>query len=566
MTTYVYLDVSKKQEFIFRNNKLKENIYNSLIIKTITEIDEDFKTIDFLPVKLMDFYKENEGEKVYSGGGNSILKFEEKEKVEKFIKCYSKNVFECYPELELYISHFTPQNEEESKFKYIRKELHALADLQKDTRKSRFRRISYGIEKIDEVGRPVSFKEVKTKEEIRKSEDAKFKKAKDYFENTFLKKLNNVDNMLSKIKITNDLEDYKKTTVEKEDNQTNNKLINHSNNQTENTSKNYIGVISIDGNKMGEIVDKIECPTMLSYVGEEIDKLYSAAIAKAIINIVGDEKENKKPLLITPIVFAGDDICIITEAEKSISLASEILSQIQELSQGEAFNNKYENLNGLMKKINIKYLTACGGVSIVKAGYPFFEAVELAEEMCKNAKIHTHKLKCKNEINQDNQDNQDNQENNISVNASFIDWTVIKGGKRETQDYQKYVGDNNKNSKFSIKPLYVLAKNCTNKSFYQDDVFTYQGFKKILDDIKKQMKTKNAKLTSSGVQKIKEAMYVGEDRYKMLLEMNQIVLEDVLKDTHTKNGILDNGKEKIYILRDIIEALDFFETEEANND
>ncbi len=47
MSAYVYIDVSQKQEFIYKTSKLKQNLYNSFIIKAVTErLTEEGKSLD----------------------------------------------------------------------------------------------------------------------------------------------------------------------------------------------------------------------------------------------------------------------------------------------------------------------------------------------------------------------------------------------------------------------------------------------------------------------------------------------------------------------------------------
>jgi len=82
--------------------------------------------------------------------------------------------------------------------------------------------------------------------------------------------------------------------------------------------------------------------------------------------------EGKRFLPFRPIVFGGDDVAFVCDGRLGLSLAIEYLRQLEShtgnLSDGQG------------------QLTACAGIVIVKAHYPFARAYKLADELCKKAK------------------------------------------------------------------------------------------------------------------------------------------------------------------------------------
>ena len=74
----VLWEVSRKQDYIFTSNKLKENIGASIIIDKLHQK---------CPVKLISDIKKIG---VYSGGGSSLYKFENGEEAKAFIKAVSE--------------------------------------------------------------------------------------------------------------------------------------------------------------------------------------------------------------------------------------------------------------------------------------------------------------------------------------------------------------------------------------------------------------------------------------------------------------------------------------------
>ncbi|WP_053956478.1 hypothetical protein [Inediibacterium massiliense] len=559
-STYIFIDVSKKQSFIYKNNRLKDNVYNSVIIKAITEtLEEDLneenmtndmkilykklkKEMIFLKYELDKLKEEGKIiETMYSGGGNSIIKFEDKKTAIQFIENYSLKIYEKFPQLELYIS-YVEGSEFDMDEEKIHKELHKRADKLKDARRGQIKRLTYGVEQIDELGYP--------KQNL--SEKKCFKEAKNFLQSKLKKDLNEKN-----IEFTYELESYKKI----------NKAL-----KDDSIVKNHMGVIAIDGNKMGELVNAIKTMDKeksyyyyLKQMSKEISKVYYESVKNALLTVA----KKRNGIMITPIVLAGDDICLITQGTIAIELAAEMINQLHILSDTSKLDKK-SILKKLMENKNIKNLTAAAGVCIVKPGYPFFESIKIAESRQSFGKTSMHKIKT---IETD----QDNKRDSPKVaNVSMIDWEIVKGSDKEEIDYLEYISEGSKIKTYHIKPLWITTPRYKGNKFYQEGTFLYEGFKNIVEKI--QGMKKKGEISSSELQKIKNAMYSGEKQYELVFDMQKTTginnLETMInQELNQENSSVEKRycifnkpcqedeekNESIYILNDIIDVLDFME-------
>ncbi len=498
--TFVLVDVSKKQEFIFKSSRLKDNLTNSHIIKSITEYNDsqDYSQMD---VSLNSFIKKCKASKVYCGGGNSIISFDSEGEAKDFIRKYSKAVLEKYPDLELYLSML--KKEDNSVFNNDdRKELIKKASELKEKRRSRYEKVSFGIENIDkETGFPMeSRKDVKEYEKIVNIARYNLSNILDLDKN-------------SSVEITSQLEEYKAKSKD---------------------GVSYMGIISIDGNGMGDLVNKIKDIEALSRFSDEIRRIYFKAVTDYLKQL-GKGKSTKE--YVTPIVSAGDDLCLIMNGKIAIDAAAKIIENIKK----ESMESQE------IKKITKWGLTACAGVVIVKGGYPFFDAYKEAEKMCKNAKMYLHNIKREDE-----------------EYFSVVDWKIVQGSNIEANDFIENIKI--KNEKYHIKPLIVDKY----KSYYESTnntyIFSYHDFKSITNKIKDMIKEN--KISRSTLKRLQESFYDGFESYKIDIEARRkehteelfkIIMEHFSdKNIENELGVIKTPfGENIYLLNDIIDSLKF---------
>lgn len=461
MAAYAYIDVSQKQEFIYKRNKLKDNLYHSFIIKSVTEKLEGLDPRQ-AKVSLSGYLEKHcrgQSEVVYSGGGNSIIRFPSLQQGQAFVRGYSRAVLEDYPDLELYISLVDESEVNEcgdGQEKKIREKLYQKADQLKDKRRARFRRWTYGVEKIDETGQAIR-SEGKT--------DRDYKLARKYLQGSLEQKLEGTS-----ITITSELQDYKKGDE----------------------GKSYIGVITLDGNKMGEMVQQIPTFEKLAVFSREIENIYETALVDALKDY--DESRLSNPqtgeqLYITPVLMAGDDICLVVEAEHALEIAAQILKNIKAISEIK----KQKSLHNTW--LPGDYLSACAGVAIAGYTYPFFEAVKAAEALCQRAKEMPHKVTARESGEQ---------------RASFIDWEILQGQVAASQTYEDFVKHGRAREFFHIKPLCVDQE----QAVMEDGIYSYDAFRKLVRKI-----SKDKEISSSLLEDLKKNLYSGWEQYQLFFKM-----------------------------------------------
>lgn len=417
MNKYVMLlEIGKKQQYIFRSNKLAENIGASIIIRHATE--EDAKK----------YYKKYNPTIIYEGGGNALYVFSTKQDGISFAKEYSLDLMKRYPGITLYLVGYELKENQTVKEGIL--QCYRLLANKKNNRMNAVSAIDYGkTVRCTATNMPATDSE---KLFVGKTKYLPKERAENPMSGESIVKYYN----------SSQQEDIFKDLLPKDYQFP--KEVDKLGRSKGNSS--YIAVVHIDGNRMGEKIRKFneeygKQPTenieqfdsrYIKALGEfsaSIRKQYETSV-KEMIQILADNLSNNtnglretldlqdKVLPIRPLILAGDDICFIADGRIGIELARICIEKIQE------------------KEVNGLPLNACGGVAIVKAHYPFSRAYELAEELCQNAK---------------------NQIKENGLDASYLDWHVDQAELNESLSAirKSYIADDK--SELCMRP-YLVGK------------------------------------------------------------------------------------------------------------
>lgn len=511
MDYLVLWEVSKKQNYIFNSNRLKENIGASLIIKYVTEE---------MPKK---YLKNYDAEPIIEGGGKTLYKFKKENESKEFIKCFTRDVLKEYTTLELFVVKLE-FNGENDNIAYKIQECYEKLSNKKEERKNSSRLISFGIEeKCASTSNPASCRDKEDGEEVRFSKESckKVNFAKEHEDINF-------NHLIPKgYKITTEINDL----VKKDDN------------------KSYVAIIHIDGNKMGKMFENFnefyeikENENVNEYnkkyikemkgFSDSIKRSYDESFIEMSLEIQKKKEEleditniNEKKFPIRPLIVAGDDICFITNGYIGIQCAKVFIS----------------NLNKKKIKVGDKkvQLHACAGIAIVKHNYPFFKAYKLAEELCSNCKKYLI-------------------ENSIEK-ISMIDWHIEQGeiggdlnSIREGYKIGEY--------QLNMRPLFIKNP-CIQDKRKEEHWNNYDNFIQALNNITRDEKGRNK------IKKLREVLREGPVATENFIKANKLDIwskenENIINpllDTTGNYGF--NLKDKKCMYFDAIEIMDILKKE-----
>ncbi len=523
----VAIEISEKQKYIFKNNRLKENIGASLIIKYV--IENLWK----------EFSEKENGREVYSGGGNCYLQFDYEEQARNFIKKMSFHILKYYEGLEFYGTKVKGQFSRDN-INLLKKKLNS----KKFRQFNSFRKVSFGVEEICKSTSTPAIREIKEKKfknEKNKSEIVSSLRSvsqEAWIKNGFFDYLNKGRNS-----------EYFKGDIEKKDyfrelyyfdkleegseykKFTDNKFPLDLDDFGEDKN-NQIALVNIDGNRVGDMISILEemndkdenrlknrLETFSNFIKDAYTEAFDRIINEFEINnirIKGRDGEKKLP--IRPIILAGDDVTYIVDSRyalESVKIFTESIENKRLLDTFEEFRGRFDKL------------TIGAGVVFVNKKAPFYKAYEMAEELCKGAKA----------LGQGS--------------LSTIDWHILKGEFDDVDNIRKKVNnrfdkkdENLREKELFLRPMKLFDQNTKNEEI---------SLEKVLSTIKYINNSENR----IRVNKLGELLSIfDEEETKTDLFVNKYKLKSDIKKINEHIGYKDLDrpyKGGRYHLHDIIE-------------
>ena len=368
------IDIASIQEFVFASNSLKENIGSSYIISKAIYgevLPETLGELFEIPPETLRNFKQqlNEGcwedlsnqndhfEVAYIGGGNALLFFSTQGHAFRFIEKFSLRVFERFPSIRITygLHRFESDNFADDQQKLF---VSLAQNKNRDITTTVYPKLGITEEcahtgqaaeyPFYEDDRPIA-SIAKTKAELA---DCAQRQLTDQFE----------DVLNGHYIFTTEIDQLGQTK-----------------------GNNFIAVVHIDGNSMGNRFRKCSTVQQLRELSNAVTKANYDAFADTLKDIVKlidtdnfkndstielRQRGNSWILPIRPILIGGDDVTFVSLGKLGIFAACHFIRHLEEkaLPDGDR-------------------LEACAGVSIVKTRYPFFRAYRIAEELTRRAKI-----------------------------------------------------------------------------------------------------------------------------------------------------------------------------------
>lgn len=427
---------------------------------------------------------------IYTGGGHAVLQFADEEQARKFTEIVTEHVLRQYEGLELFAKKMLYDTQKTPGENL--KELTKLLEQKKSVRKASFRRMHFGIGE-----------------------------KKERFENR--------QEIHSSVRPPQGWEfpsEFEKLARD----------------------ENFIAVVHIDGNAMGKRVEGIyknnagtweECCRTLRKFSEGIQRDFETAFDKTVTVVCGQfEQEKDRVLPIRPVILAGDDVCFVTKASIGLECARVFLEQLTKLTNA-ADGCGY---------------AACAGVALVHTKFPFYQAYQLAEELCSSAKKFGSSI-------------------DETGAISAMDWHIEFGQLKENLGSIREEYETEDENRLELRPVAVIAPDCYKKAI---DVRTYDFVKCLCQS----MDISQSLVARSKMKQFREALKQGEveSAYymhdKRVFELLSAVftskylagkyedkLEDVIKGKEfiTKEIFREIGGEKRCLIFDAIEMMDHYQ-------
>jgi hypothetical protein len=363
MSKYLYgASVQGIQGFIFKTNKLAEIIGASELIEQLcTSLFEK---------SVLDFKKEN---LIMGAAGNVKYVFDNKVDCEKVVRGFPKAAMEHAPGVTVSQALVNLENIDlPSAIDLLEKKLKTQRNISQRPIEMGF----MGVERARRTG-GVAFTQRKNKNSIevicestdkkRNTIDSQEEKKNDKSKESLFKKISGLE--VKNREIAFNIGDI-----------------------TASCKNSWIAVIHADGNGLGSIIQKVGGTLMkeskFSAFSNAIETATKNAVQKAFREVILKYYDPNFRYPIRPVVLGGDDLTVIIRADLALEFTKVFLRAF-EITSREEFEAL--GLAGYEKGI-----TACAGIAYVKESYPLHYALNLAEDLCGDAKKKVKASDCEN--------------------------------------------------------------------------------------------------------------------------------------------------------------------------
>lgn len=495
MTKYLYgASVQGIQSFIFQTNKLKEIVGASEIVEKVCA-EWFFKAAK----KEESYNKDTDNDLILAAAGNIKYFFQTKEECELVVKTFPKFVMENAPGIT--ISQAVVKVDGDS---YTYDDIKCLEAKLKTQRSKPTIPIEQGymiLERARRTGGVVIKEGIKDKTDYATIQKEKFQSNASLFEK------------LSGIKL--DEESAKK------------KLPINMADMTKSGNNSWIAVIHADGNGLGKILqkygEKLINNNEFKAFSNAIQDATEAACKTAFEKVVKIDFDGYEKYPIRPIIIGGDDVTILIRGDLALDFTNEFLNAFEEESNAKFKQLKTSELHD--------GLTACAGICYVKDNYPLHYALNLSEELCKDAKKMV-------------KENTGTWKNIAYLpQSSLAMFKVMDSFVDDLESMKKRTMKADEGIDYYAGPYWL--KKQTNKELV--DVPSMLEYLKKLDDVVSSKKEENN--DSKAVSKIRQLIsesFSNFENMSIMKERMKEVNNDLYKSMHIETSLNKNSKSMLY--------------------
>ena len=158
----------------------------------------------------------------------------------------------------------------------------------------------------------------------------------------------------------------------------------------------YLGIVYADGNAMGKFVQAIDNPRVFRQFSRIVDESIREAcfsslnqILKREIDKVRETSERQghlEPLPADILLLGGDDLLVAVPADRALDFALKVTKAFEHLTKEKIAGLSDAETQFFRDWLGSEGFTISCGVAVARSNYPFYLALDLAEQLLKNAK------------------------------------------------------------------------------------------------------------------------------------------------------------------------------------
>lgn len=158
----------------------------------------------------------------------------------------------------------------------------------------------------------------------------------------------------------------------------------------------YLGIVYADGNTMGKFVQAIDHRETFRQFSRIVDESIREACFSSLNQIlkreiskvreVSEQHGHLEPLPADILLLGGDDLLVAVPADRALDFALMVTNAFERLTKEKIADLPDAETQFFRDQLGSEVFTISCGVAVARSNYPFYLALDLAEQLLKNAK------------------------------------------------------------------------------------------------------------------------------------------------------------------------------------